>query len=260
MEVLNNTELSNIEKWVLKKRSIWFHIIVGYFSGFLWTILYFYCKYRSNTIEEQKNLEKNSNIKMTISFNDNYKRNEKSLYKKNKTRKMVSDYIVFDLETTGLDCNYNNIIEIGALKYINNQLIDEFNVLINPCEKLDSKIIEITGITDEMLKKCDTIDKVLPKFIEWIENYTLIAHNGSFDLGFIESNIKKLNLTMIDNKIIDTLYLAREFISDTPNHKLETLKQHFNLEYGSHRAIEDCNVTNYIYQYCKEKKEKIQKK
>lgn len=180
-----------------------------------------------------------NNFKVTINFGDDYERPEISLYKKNKTKKLVNDYIVFDLETTGLDCNCNNIIEIGALKYKNNELVDKFSVLINPQEHISSRITKITGITDEMVKDCETINTILPKFIQWIEDCTLIAHNGSFDLGFIESNIKRLNLNMINNKIIDTLYLAREFINDVPNHKLETLKQHFNLQYGSHRALED---------------------
>lgn len=190
----------------------------------------------------------------SIAFPQTYEK-EKSLYRTTKTRKLVNDYIVFDLETTGLDCNQNKIIEIGALKYKNNELVDKFNVLINPKEKLESKIIKLTGITDEMLKNCETIETVLPKFINFIEDLTLIAHNGSFDLGFVESNINKLKLDMIKNKNIDTLYLARRYIPESENHKLETLKKKFKLNYGSHRAIEDCYVTNYIYQYCKTKKE-----
>lgn len=193
-------------------------------------------------------------ITTSIEIKSNY--NERiSIYRKNKSRKLVNDYIVFDLETTGLDCNQNKIIEIGALKYKNNELIDKFNILINPQEKLSKKITDITGITDDMLKDCDTIHDVLPKFINWIEDFTLIAHNGSFDLGFIEAKIKELNLEMIQNKNIDTLYLSRKWINDTENHKLETLKKHFKLDYNSHRALEDCYVTNYIYQYCKNKQE-----
>lgn len=176
----------------------------------------------------------------------------KSLYSKTRTKQWVEDYIVFDLETTGFNPNDDRIIEIGALKYKNNELVDSFNYLVNPKCKLSKEIVDITGITDEMLKNCETIDTVLPKFINFIEDYTLIAHNGSFDLGFIENNINNLNLPMIKNKNIDTLYLARENIN-TPNHKLETLKKHFKLDFGSHRAIEDCLTTNYIYQYCKDK-------
>ena len=152
---------------------------------------------------------------------------EKSLYQKNRTKNFYDDYIVFDLETTGFDPISDKIIEIGALKYKNNVLMEKFNMLINPEIKLPKNIIELTGITDNMLTNCKTINDVLPKFIDFIEDYTLIAHNASFDIGFIEQNIKKLNINMIKNKNFDTLYSAREFIS-TENHKLETLKNTLN--------------------------------
>ena len=171
----------------------------------------------------------------------------------NKEKELVKDYVVFDLETTGFDPKTCEIIEIGALKYKNDQLVAEFNVLINPQIPIPSNITSITGINDEMVKDAKTINEVLPKFITFIEDLTLIAHNSSFDLSFIEENIKKLNLTMINNKNIDTVYLARKYIKETTNSKLETLKKHFNLEYGSHRSLEDCYTTNYVYQYCKSK-------
>ena len=210
---------------------------------------------KSDESDESNKISKNFTI--SVSFDDyNDEPKEKSLYKKTKTKKMVNDYVVFDLETTGLDYHTNKIIEIGALKYANNELIDKYNILINPQEHISSRITKITGIDDEMVKDCKTIDEVLPDFIQWIENYTLIAHNGSFDLGFIEAKIKELELEMINNKNIDTLYLSRNYITGTENYKLETLKEHFNLDYNSHRALEDCYVTNYIYQYCKNQKDK----
>lgn len=171
----------------------------------------------------------------------------------NKEKDFVSDYVVFDLETTGLDSKFDKIIEIGALKYKNNKLVEEFSVLINPNIKLPSIITKITGIKDSDLKDKQTIDIVLPKFIEFIEDLTLIAHNSRFDLGFIEENIKRLNLAMITNKNIDTVYLARKYIPEVANVKLETLKEHFNLDYGSHRSVDDCKTTNYVYAYCKTK-------
>lgn len=211
-----------------------------------------FCPHCGNNLNEYK---RSNNFTTSVSFGNSYRNNgEKSLYMKTKARKLVNDYIVFDLETTGFNPYENNIIEIGALKYKNNEKIDEYKVLINPQEHISSVITRITGINDEMVKDCKTIDEVFPDFINWIEDYTLIAHNSSFDLGFIEANIKKLNLEMIDNKCIDTLALARNCITETADHKLETLKKHFKLKYNSHRALEDCYVTNYVYQYCKKKK------
>ena len=171
----------------------------------------------------------------------------------NKEKEFVSDYVVFDLETTGLEANTDKIIEIGALKYKNNELVDEFSVLINPEIELPPVITRITGLSDEDLQDKYTIDIVLPEFLSFIEDYTLIAHNSEFDLGFIEENIKRLNLEMINNKNIDTIEIARKYIPKAYNYKLETLKKYFHLEFGSHRSVDDCKTTNYVYQYCKDK-------
>ena len=169
----------------------------------------------------------------------------------NKEKDLVKDYVVFDLETTGLDPKSSEIIEIGALKYLNDELVDEFSVLIKPKDAIPSEITNITGINDDMVKDALSIKEVLPQFINFIGNLTLIAHNSSFDLSFIEENILKLDLPMIDNKNIDTVVLARKYIPKAYNCKLETLKKYFKLDYGSHRSVDDCKTTNYVYQYCK---------
>jgi len=171
----------------------------------------------------------------------------------NKETNFVSDYVVFDLETTGLEAKTDKIIEIGALKYKNNKLVEEFSVLVNPEIKLPPVIRKITGLKDEDLKDKRTIESVLPEFLEFIEDLTLIAHNSEFDLGFIEENIKRLGLKMITNKNIDTIEIAKKYIPKAYNYKLETLKKFFHLEYGSHRSVDDCKTTNYVYEYCKNK-------
>lgn len=173
----------------------------------------------------------------------------------NREKKFVDDYVVFDLETTGFDPKTARIIEIGALKYKNNELVEELSILVNPeCEILDV-ITMITGIDDELVKNAITIEEALPQFIQFIEDLPLVAHNSNFDLSFIEENINRLELPMITNKNIDTVYLARKYIKGVFNHKLETLKNYFRLTYSSHRSIEDCLTTNHVYQYCKSKAE-----
>lgn len=171
----------------------------------------------------------------------------------NKEKNLVDDYVVFDLETTGFDPKTAKIIEIGALKYKNNELIEEFSVLINPKCSIPDVITAITGIDDELVSNAIFIEEALPKFIAFIEDLPLVAHNSSFDLSFIEENINNLHLPMITNKNIDTVYLARKYIKGVFNHKLETLKNYFHLTYSSHRSIEDCLTTNHVYQYCKNK-------
>lgn len=166
---------------------------------------------------------------------------------------MCDDYVVFDIETTGLNKDKDLIIEIGALKYKNNILVEQFNYLINPQIKLPEIITKITGIKDDDLIDKDTIDIVLPKFLNFIEDLPLIAHNNEFDLGFIKKSIEELNLNKLSNKNVDTLALARIYLPQMYNYKLETLKKYFNINQVSHRAIGDCYTTNQEYQECKKR-------
>ncbi len=168
-------------------------------------------------------------------------------------KNFVDDYVVFDVETTGLEATTDHIIEIGALKYINNELVEEFNVLIYPEISIPEIITTITGITDEMVKNEKTIQEVLPDFLNFIKDFTLVGHNVAFDLGFINKSLKKLGLEALKNDSIDTVELARKYIPKAFNYKLETLKKYFHLDFGSHRSIEDVKTTNYIYQECKKR-------
>lgn len=168
-------------------------------------------------------------------------------------QKFVDHYVVFDTETTGLKEDIDQIIEIGALKYENNELVDEFDVLIHPGIDIPEVITNITGITDEMVKNQKRIEEVLPLFLEFIGDYPVVCHNAPFDIGFINANLKRLQLDEMKNQAIDTVELARTYIPQAYNYKLETLKKYFHLDFGSHRSVDDCKTTNYIYQECKKR-------
>lgn len=165
----------------------------------------------------------------------------------------VDDYVVFDIETSGLNPVNDKIIEIGAVKYKNNKKIEEFNYLIDPKIVLPEIITRVTGITDNDLKGKPSIEYVLPKFLDFINGYTIIGHNVKFDISFINQNAKRMHLKELDNDVIDTLFLSRINIYDIKNHKLETLKKYLNLSFNSHRATADCYTCNEVYQYCKRK-------
>lgn len=167
----------------------------------------------------------------------------------------VNDYVVFDIETTGLNPVSDKIIEIGAVKYINNKKVDEFNYLIDPKIKLPEIITKVTKIEDSDLVGKPIIDEILPKFLDFIGNLTIIGHNVGFDISFINQNSKKLHLKELDNEVIDTLFLSRINIYNIKNHRLQTLKEYLNLDFISHRAIDDCYTCNEVYQYCKNKEE-----
>ena len=172
-----------------------------------------------------------------------------------RTNEFFNDHVVFDIETSGLNPHKDKIIEIGAVKYKNNKKVEEFSYLIDPEIELKEIITTVTGLTDKDLKGKKKIEEVLPLFLDFIEDLPIIGHNVRFDYDFIEANIKKLNLNHIKNKIIDTLFLSRITIYDSENHKLETLKKYLNLDYNSHRAVDDCYTCNALYQYCKNKKQ-----
>lgn len=168
-------------------------------------------------------------------------------------QKFVDSYIVFDIETTGLKDQIDKIIEIGALKVINNEIVEEFSVLINPQMLLPEVIVNITGITDEMLQNQETIDQVLPKFIQFVGDLPIICHNTPFDMGFINTNLIRLGMNPLKNEQFDTVELAKIYIPRAYDYKLETLKHYFKLDFGSHRSLDDCKTTNYIYQECKKR-------
>ena len=167
-----------------------------------------------------------------------------------KDEDLVSSYVVFDLETTGLDPLKDHIIEIGALKYQDNKLVDTFQVLVNPQIPIPELITNLTGINDEMVKNEQGIEIVIKDFINFVGDNPLVAHNGSFDLSFINANLIECGMDILNNKNIDTVGLARTYLPNLYNHKLTTIKNYFHLDYGSHRSLEDCMVTNYVYQYC----------
>jgi DNA polymerase III epsilon subunit family exonuclease len=167
--------------------------------------------------------------------------------------KFVNSYVVFDTETTGLKDQTDRIIEIGALKYINDELVDEFDVLINPETDIPEIITTITGITNEMVKDAKKIDEVLPLFMEFVGDLPVICHNAPFDIGFINASLRKCHMESMTNHTIDTVLLAKEYIPQAYNYKLETLKKYFKLDYGSHRSVDDCRTTNFVYQECKKR-------
>lgn len=173
--------------------------------------------------------------------------------KYSKVRKLVTDYVVLDFETTGFDCNKNKIIQIGAVRYRNFEKVDQFVTYVNPQSKISTKITSITGITDSDVTNAPLINEVLPELLKFIDKDTVVAHNASFDMKFLLQNMHNCNIGYQKFRVLDTLTLARKSI-DTPNHKLETLKTFLNMDHhGSHDSLEDCLVTGELYKYCYEK-------
>ncbi|WP_411335000.1 PolC-type DNA polymerase III [Metabacillus indicus] len=157
-------------------------------------------------------------------------------------------YVVFDVETTGLSAVYDTIIELAAVKIRNGEIIDRFESFANPHHRLSATTIDLTGITDDMVANAPNVDEVLRRFKEWTGDDILVAHNASFDMGFLNVGYKKLLGTgKAANPVIDTLELGRFLYPEMKSHRLNTLAKKFDIELTQHhRAIYDAEATGYL--------------
>ena len=159
-------------------------------------------------------------------------------------------YVVFDFETTGFNAGGGDtIIEIGAVKIKNGQIIDKYNELINPGRKLPPKITEVTNITDDMLVDKDNEENAIKRFIAWYDDLPMVAHNAKFDVSFLEMCYKKYNLGSFKNTVIDTLELSRVLDSNYARHNLTALVKRYDVpwdENAHHRADYDAEGTALV--------------
>ena len=162
------------------------------------------------------------------------------------------DFIVLDFETTGLSPLLDDIIQIGALLYLDGKPSQKFEKNINPQREIPDKISRLTGIIQSDVDQAPTISEVLPELLTFIKGYPIVAHHAPFDLNVLNINLRRNHLPPLCNPVIDTLQLARIYAPFTvKNYKLETLKKEMKLEIASHRAINDCYVTGMLYLECK---------
>lgn len=164
------------------------------------------------------------------------------------------EYVVFDLETSGLSCRYDRIIEFGAVKIHQGNVVDNCDFFIKPDRKLSKVTTDLTGITDEMVEGGLSINKALDQISEFIGNATLVAHNGQFDYGFLNEAMKNNGRARIPNPVIDTLPLSRYMYPDMKSHSLGALSRKLGIVYDeeeAHRAIYDAEVLNNVWEVMK---------
>nr|WP_295734224.1 PolC-type DNA polymerase III [uncultured Intestinibacter sp.] len=156
-------------------------------------------------------------------------------------------FVVFDLETTGFSNKNDKITEIGAVKVKNFEIVDRFNELINPEKDISYKVQELTGITNDLIKDKPTIEEILPRFMEFIGDSVLVAHNAEFDIGFINQKCKEMNIEF-KNKSVDTLMLARILLPHLKRFKLNNLTKELGVPlHNHHRAVDDAAATAQIF-------------
>ena len=158
------------------------------------------------------------------------------------------EFVVFDIETTGLNSHTNKIIEIGAVKIKAGRIIDRYSQLINPGISIPYYITEITSITNEQVANQPKIDEVIGKFVEFIGDAVLVAHNAPFDMGFIKRDIKEYLNIDLENSVIDTLQMARDLFPDFKKYGLGDLNKSLGLALEKHhRAVDDSQATANMF-------------
>ena len=156
------------------------------------------------------------------------------------------EYVAFDLETTGLSSANDRIIEIGAVIMKNGEELDRFQTFVDPQRPLEKKIVELTGITDEMLKGAPKIEEVLPKFLEFIGGRVLVAHNSDFDTGFIRAECGRQGLPYTYTAA-DTLILSQNMLPQLNKFKLDIVSNALSLpDFNHHRAADDAVTCGLI--------------
>lgn len=156
-------------------------------------------------------------------------------------------YCVLDLETTGLSFRTEKITEVGIMKIKNGEVLDEFSCFVNPEKPIPQRVVEVTNITDDMVKDAETIDKVFPKILEFVGDSVLVAHNADFDIGFLKYNAKELGYSL-ENTYIDTLRLAKDLFPDYKKYKLGIIAENLGIKVEvAHRALDDVDTTVKVF-------------
>ncbi|MCD7735786.1 MAG: PolC-type DNA polymerase III, partial [Lachnospiraceae bacterium] len=165
-----------------------------------------------------------------------------------KGQDLNTDFVVFDLETTGFSPQNNRIIEIGAVKVENGKITKRFSTFVNPEVPIPFRIEELTGINDNMVMDAPTIEKILPEFMEFCEGCVMVAHNASFDMSFIEENCRRLSVPC-DKTSVDTVAIARVLLPALNRFKLDTVAKAVGVSLEHHhRAVDDAGCTAEIFE------------
>ena len=163
------------------------------------------------------------------------------------THDLNNSFVVFDLETTGFSSVKNNIIEIGAVKIENGSIVGRYSTFVNPNEPIPFRIEKLTGISDDMVMKAPMIQEILPEFLEFCQGSVLVAHNASFDMGFLMENARRLSLER-EFTYLDTVGIARFLLPNQAKHTLDAVAKTMGVSLENHhRAVDDAAATAEIF-------------
>ncbi len=162
----------------------------------------------------------------------------------------VKDYVVFDLETTGIHQEQDAIIEISAVKVNGGKIVGEYSTLVNPKRHIPASATAVNGITDAMVADAPEIGEAIGGFLEFIGNSILVGHNiHTFDMNFAYDAVFRAMGKKLDNDYVDTLYMARSCLPGLAHYKLTDISRYFHIPTeGAHRALNDCIMNQKCYE------------
>lgn len=162
----------------------------------------------------------------------------------------VPNYVLYDLETTGISCNYDEVIEISALKVRDGVIVDEFDELVNPMRPIPYAASAVNHITDEMVACAPVFSVVLEEFLDFIGDDVLVGHNiNSFDMKFLYRDCERYFAQTLTNDFVDTLKFARLCLSGRKHYRLEDLAEVYGIPTeGAHRALNDCKMNQQVFE------------
>lgn len=162
----------------------------------------------------------------------------------------VPDYVLFDLETTGISCNSDDVIEISAVKVRQGTIVDSFSTLVNPGRPIPYGASQVNNITDDMVKDAPTMEEILPEFLKFFGDDVLVGHNiERFDLKFLVRDCQTRFGKAPGNDYVDTLRFARCRLTGLPSYRLTALAEHYSLStIGAHRALNDCKMNQQVFE------------
>ena len=163
----------------------------------------------------------------------------------------LSNYVALDLETTGYDPGWDEIIEVGAVRIKEGGIVETFQSFIKPENEISEFVTEYTGITNNILSKAPVIVDIFPRFIEFIGSDTVIAHNANHDVNFIYDNCNNLLQFDFKNNFIDTMRISRRIFKEHAHHRLIDLVERFGIGNVAHRALSDAIKAHECYEYMK---------
>ncbi|MBE5861437.1 MAG: DNA polymerase III subunit epsilon [Lachnospiraceae bacterium] len=162
----------------------------------------------------------------------------------------VKDYVVFDLETTGISVYKDEVVEISAVKVADGKVVDEFSTLVNPGMPIPPDASSVNGITDDMVADAPVFEKALKDFLDFAGDHVLVGHNiQSFDMKFICRDALKFYGKTVGNDFVDTLKIAQAYLPELRHHTLTDLACHYRIDAaGAHRALNDCRMNQKVFE------------